>query len=63
MPIEEMQITRLILTYWHLWVCTNWNLFYLFIYNFIVQYCYRSMEDFITWVDSSKIKQHVMNYN
>ncbi|XP_051769900.1 U3 small nucleolar ribonucleoprotein protein IMP3 [Ctenopharyngodon idella] len=23
----------------------------------------RSMEDFITWVDSSKIKQHVMNYN
>jgi len=21
------------------------------------------MEDFITWVDSSKIKQHVMNYN
>lgn len=38
----------------------------LFIYNcsyFIVQYCYRSMEDFITWVDSSKIKQHVMNYN
>lgn len=23
----------------------------------------RSMEDFVTWVDSSKIKQHVMNYN
>ncbi|XP_061696240.1 U3 small nucleolar ribonucleoprotein protein IMP3 [Syngnathoides biaculeatus] len=23
----------------------------------------RNMEDFITWVDSSKIKQHVMNYN
>lgn len=21
------------------------------------------MEDFVTWVDSSKIKQHVMNYN
>ncbi len=28
-----------------------------------VQYSYRSMEDFVTWVDSSKIKQHVMNYN
>lgn len=23
----------------------------------------RNMEDFVTWVDSSKIKQHVMNYN
>ncbi|KAM3933773.1 U3 small nucleolar ribonucleoprotein IMP3 [Leptodactylus fuscus] len=23
----------------------------------------RNMEDFITWVDSSKIKQHVMEYN
>ncbi|XP_016333639.1 U3 small nucleolar ribonucleoprotein protein IMP3-like isoform X2 [Sinocyclocheilus anshuiensis] len=23
----------------------------------------RSLEDFVTWVDSSKIKQHVMNYN
>lgn len=23
----------------------------------------RHMEDFVTWVDSSKIKQHVMNYN
>lgn len=23
----------------------------------------RSMEDFVTWVDSSKIKQHVLNYN
>lgn len=23
----------------------------------------RNMEDFITWVDSSKIKRHVMNYN
>uniref|UniRef100_A0A3Q3QC29 U3 small nucleolar ribonucleoprotein protein IMP3 n=1 Tax=Monopterus albus TaxID=43700 RepID=A0A3Q3QC29_MONAL len=22
-----------------------------------------NMEDFVTWVDSSKIKQHVMNYN
>lgn len=21
------------------------------------------MEDFVTWVDSSKIKQHVLNYN
>lgn len=21
------------------------------------------MEDFVTWVDSSKIKRHVMNYN
>lgn len=21
------------------------------------------MEDFVTWVDSSKIRQHVMNYN
>ncbi|XP_042575232.1 U3 small nucleolar ribonucleoprotein protein IMP3-like [Cyprinus carpio] len=29
----------------------------------IVQYSYRSLEDFVTWVDSSKIKQHVMNYN
>uniref|UniRef100_A0A7N6ABW3 Small ribosomal subunit protein uS4 N-terminal domain-containing protein n=1 Tax=Anabas testudineus TaxID=64144 RepID=A0A7N6ABW3_ANATE len=24
---------------------------------------YSNMEDFVTWVDSSKIKQHVMNYN
>jgi hypothetical protein len=24
---------------------------------------FRNMEDFVTWVDSSKIKQHVMNYN
>ncbi|XP_006635129.1 U3 small nucleolar ribonucleoprotein protein IMP3 [Lepisosteus oculatus] len=23
----------------------------------------RSVEDFVTWVDSSKIRQHVMNYN
>ncbi|XP_042353558.1 U3 small nucleolar ribonucleoprotein protein IMP3 [Plectropomus leopardus] len=23
----------------------------------------RNMEDFVTWVDSSKIKQHVMNFN
>ncbi|XP_029308752.1 U3 small nucleolar ribonucleoprotein IMP3 [Cottoperca gobio] len=23
----------------------------------------RNMEDFVTWVDSSKIKQHVLNYN
>ncbi|CAI9581756.1 unnamed protein product [Staurois parvus] len=23
----------------------------------------RTMEDFVTWVDSSKIKKHVMNYN
>ncbi|KAM8851221.1 U3 small nucleolar ribonucleoprotein IMP3 [Spinachia spinachia] len=23
----------------------------------------RNMEDFVTWVDSSKIKRHVMNYN
>uniref|UniRef100_A0A672H7E1 U3 small nucleolar ribonucleoprotein protein IMP3 n=1 Tax=Salarias fasciatus TaxID=181472 RepID=A0A672H7E1_SALFA len=23
----------------------------------------RNMEDFVTWVDSSKIKKHVMNYN
>ncbi|XP_068196882.1 U3 small nucleolar ribonucleoprotein protein IMP3 [Antennarius striatus] len=23
----------------------------------------RNMEDFVTWVDSSKIKQHVVNYN
>ncbi|XP_034410999.1 U3 small nucleolar ribonucleoprotein protein IMP3 [Cyclopterus lumpus] len=23
----------------------------------------RNMEDFVTWVDSSKIRQHVMNYN
>lgn len=23
----------------------------------------RNMEDFVTWVDSSKIKQHVMTYN
>uniref|UniRef100_A0A671Q8Y0 U3 small nucleolar ribonucleoprotein protein IMP3-like n=1 Tax=Sinocyclocheilus anshuiensis TaxID=1608454 RepID=A0A671Q8Y0_9TELE len=29
----------------------------------IVQCSYRSLEDFVTWVDSSKIKQHVMNYN
>lgn len=25
--------------------------------------CFRNMEDFVTWVDSSKIKQHVLNYN
>ncbi|XP_015260072.1 PREDICTED: U3 small nucleolar ribonucleoprotein protein IMP3 [Cyprinodon variegatus] len=24
---------------------------------------FRNMEDFVTWVDSSKIKQHVLNYN
>lgn len=30
---------------------------------FVAQYFYRNMEDFVTWVDSSKIKQHVMNYN
>uniref|UniRef100_A0A667Z1V7 IMP U3 small nucleolar ribonucleoprotein 3 n=1 Tax=Myripristis murdjan TaxID=586833 RepID=A0A667Z1V7_9TELE len=24
---------------------------------------FKNMEDFVTWVDSSKIKQHVMNYN
>ncbi|XP_028987671.1 U3 small nucleolar ribonucleoprotein protein IMP3 [Betta splendens] len=23
----------------------------------------RNMEDFVTWVDSSKIKKHIMNYN
>ena len=23
----------------------------------------RSMEDFVTWVDSSKIKRHVLEYN
>lgn len=23
----------------------------------------RTLEDFVTWVDSSKIKQHVMEYN
>lgn len=24
---------------------------------------FRNMEDFVTWVDSSKIRQHVLNYN
>lgn len=24
---------------------------------------FRNIEDFVTWVDSSKIKQHVLNYN
>lgn len=31
-----------------------------------IRFCFfssRNMEDFVTWVDSSKIKQHVMNYN
>lgn len=35
----------------------------------VIRYCnnyclfFRNMEDFVTWVDSSKIRQHVMNYN
>lgn len=31
----------------------------------LIWFCFvsRNMEDFVTWVDSSKIKQHVMNYN
>uniref|UniRef100_A0AAQ4NWI7 IMP U3 small nucleolar ribonucleoprotein 3 n=1 Tax=Gasterosteus aculeatus aculeatus TaxID=481459 RepID=A0AAQ4NWI7_GASAC len=31
--------------------------------NIILPPFSRNMEDFVTWVDTSKIKQHVMNYN
>lgn len=29
-------------------------------FNFI---CFRNLEDFITWVDTSAIKKHIMEYN
>lgn len=31
--------------------------------NYHFYFSFRNMEDFVTWVDSSKIKQHVLNYN
>ena len=28
-----------------------------------IQHITRNMEDYVTWVDTSKIKRHVMKYN
>jgi len=42
------------------------KLHYYFSLNFIIKfkfYSYRSMEDFVTWTDTSAIKKHVMEYN
>jgi hypothetical protein len=31
-------------------------------YVLYADFCFRNMEDFVTWVDSSKIKKNIMKY-